>query len=89
MDGDKPKPKPRSQNQESQKTNELANIAEDDSEDHKVKYEDEYSDTSSIRSGDSDLSEPDEALNKEQRSIKVRNIYDFLHFLWLKHFILH
>lgn len=66
MDGDKPRPKPR---QDPPKTadRELKDITEDLSE----KYEDEYSEASSIRSS---LSEPDEALNKVQRSIKVRNI---------------
>ena len=73
MDGDKPRPKPR---QDAPKTadRELNNIAEDVSagtEDLEERYEDEYSDASSIRSS---LSEPDEALNKVQRSIKVRNI---------------
>ena len=66
MDGDKPRPKPR---QDPPKTadRELKDITEDVS----GRYEDEYSEASSIRSS---LSEPDEALNKVQRSIKVRNI---------------
>jgi len=66
MDGDKPRPKPR---QDPPKTadRELKDITEDLS----GRYEEEYSETSSIRSS---LSEPDEALNKVQRSIKVRNI---------------
>ena len=75
MDGDKPRPKPR---QDPPKTadRELKDISEDVSDatgtgDLEERYEDEYSEASSIRSS---LSEPDEALNKVQRSIKVRNI---------------
>ena len=82
MDGDKPRPKPR---QDPPKTadRELKNIAEDIStgtEELEERYEDEYSDASSIRSS---LSEPDEALNKVQRSIKVRNLLRSPRFIFL------
>lgn len=84
MDGDKPRPKPR---QDPSKTadRELKDITEDVSdatgtEDLEERYEDEYSEASSIRSS---LSEPDEALNKVQRSIKVRNLLRSPRFIFL------
>merc|ERR1712183_766171 len=77
MDGDKTTPKPR---QEQPKTG-LTNITEDTAED----VENGYSDTSSIRSGES-LSEPDEALNKEQRSIKGKRLNSEDSFMAINHY---
>merc|ERR1712226_265827 len=78
MDGDKPRPKPR---QDPPKTadRELKDITEDVS----GRYEDEYSEASSIRSS---LSEPDEALNKVQRSIKGKRLNSEESFMAINHY---